>query len=161
MRCRVQPVLVHVDRGHTLLHAPVRRFLQHIELWLSCAGLLVVWAVTLTASAAEPWKAAALTALGVSVVLGVVFWAVRTRQRRVRAEAAHESCGRLTDEAVRPLAVIAASISAPALADYADQIGDVRRSVATIGEMVTGLTEERLTDWKAAYANAHAQYSMT
>ena len=137
----------------------MRRFVDHIELWLSAAGVLVVWLVTLAAPGVEPWKVAAITALGVSVVHGVLFWAVRRRQRRVRTEAVHEIREMLTDEVKNQLAVIGASLPSRSLSEYAGQIEDVTRSVDAIGEMMDGLTEERLLAWKRTYSNAADLYT--
>ena len=121
--------------------------------------MLVVWLVTLAAPGVEPWKVAAITALGVSVVHGVLFWAVRRRQRRVRTEAVHEIREMLTDEVKNQLAVIGASLPSRSLSEYAGQIEDVTRSVDAIGEMMDGLTEERLLAWKRTYSNAADLYT--
>lgn len=138
----------------------MRRFIDHIELWLSAAGLLVVGLVTLAAPGVEPWKVAAVTALGISVVHGVLFWVVRRRQRLVRAEAVHEIREMLTDEVKNQLAVIGASLPSRARHDYAEQFEDVSRSVDAISEMMDGLTEEKLSTWKRTYSNAAEHYAL-
>ena len=138
-----------------------RKFFDHIELWLSAAGLGVVWLVTLAAPAVEPWKVAAVTALGVSVIHGVLFWAVRRRQRRVRFEAVHEIREMLTDEVKNQLAVLGASLPSRGMEEYAGQLEDVARSVDAIGAMMDELTEEKLTAWKRTYANAQEHYALS
>ncbi len=139
----------------------MRRFIDHIELWLSAAGLLVVGLVTLAAPGVEPWKVAAVTALGISVVHGVLFWVVRRRQRLVRAEAVHEIREMLTDEVKNQLAVIGASLPSGALSEYAGQLADVSRSVDAISALMDGLTEEKLSAWKRTYSNAAEHYALT
>lgn len=138
----------------------MRHFLDHIELWLSAAGLVVVAAVTLALPDVEPWKVAAVTALGISVVHGVLFWVVRRRQRLVRAEAVHEIREMLTDEVKNQLAVIGASLPSGALSEYAEQLRDVSASVDAISEMMDGLTEEKLSAWKRTYSNAAEHYEL-
>lgn len=135
-----------------------RLFLDHIELWLSGAGLAVVWLSTLAAPHLEPWKVAAVTALGVSVLHGLIFWVVRRRQRQIRYQAVHEIREMLTDEVKNQLAVIGASLPSSAFSEYAEQIDDVTRSIETIGVMMDDLTEERVSTWKRTYANAKAQW---
>ncbi|HEX9950643.1 MAG TPA: hypothetical protein VGB53_02665 [Rubricoccaceae bacterium] len=138
----------------------MRTFVNHIELWLSAAGIVVVWIVTLALPGVEPWKVAAVTALGVSVVHGILFWTVRRRQRRGQAKVIHEIREMLTDQVKNQLAVIAASLPAAALSEYAEQIQDVTESVDAIGEMMDGLTEEKLQAWKQTYSNASEHYAV-
>jgi hypothetical protein len=138
----------------------MRTFINHIELWLSAAGLVVVWIVTLALPGVEPWKVAAITALGVSVVHGVLFWTVRRRQRLAQARVIHEIREMLTDQVKNQLAVIATALPASSLSEYAEQLHDVTESVDAIGEMMDGLTIETLREWKATYSNASAHYAV-
>ncbi len=62
----------------------VQKALQFLELILTGAGLLVVAAVFAIFRSVEPWKAAAITALFVGVLHGIVFFAVRSAQRKAR-----------------------------------------------------------------------------
>ena len=61
-------------------------FLRYIELVLTAAGLVVVSAVFLIFRNIAPWKAAAICAVAVSVVHGLIFYAVRARQRSRRKQ---------------------------------------------------------------------------
>jgi predicted membrane channel-forming protein YqfA (hemolysin III family) len=61
--------------------------LKYLELILTAVGVVVVIAVFALFRNMEPWKAAAVCAVAVSVVHGVIFYGVRARQRRMRAEA--------------------------------------------------------------------------
>ena len=70
----------------------MRHFVDNIELYLSAAGLVVVWAVA--------------AVLGVSVLHGAIFWVVRRRQRRIRAQSVHEIREMLTDQVKNQLAVM-------------------------------------------------------
>ena len=67
-------------------------FFEHIELWLSGLGVAVVLVTVgvvpaLAAIEMNAWKVAAVTALAVGVVHGVLFWVVRRRRERAKAEA--------------------------------------------------------------------------
>lgn len=63
------------------------RLLEYLELILTAAGVLVVIAVFATFRRIEPWKAAAIAALCVGVIHGIVFFIVRSAQRRARRAA--------------------------------------------------------------------------
>lgn len=81
-----------------------RVFLNHIELWLSGLGLLVIVAVPyLAAPPAATWQTAALTAIAVGVIHGVLFWVVRRRGEalRTRARAQLEAYNEKLEERVR------------------------------------------------------------
>ncbi len=71
-------------------------FFDHIELWLSGLGLLVIWAVPfVVAPEAETWRVVAITAIGVGVLHGLIFWFVRRRREQDRAEASAEANAQL------------------------------------------------------------------
>lgn len=62
----------------------MRNLLEYLELILTAAGVLVVIAVFAVFRNVAPWKAAALSALAVGVLHGIIFFAVRSSQRRAR-----------------------------------------------------------------------------
>lgn len=65
-------------------------FIEHIELWLSAVGIGIIWVVPLVVPPGgyveEYWRVVAITAIAVGVVHGVIFWAVRRRQEKRKAE---------------------------------------------------------------------------
>ena len=65
----------------------MKPFLQYIELILTAVGVAVVVAVFALFRDMAPWKAAAICAVAVSVIHGVIFYAVRARQRKGRKAA--------------------------------------------------------------------------
>ena len=65
----------------------MRNLLEYLELILTAAGVLVVAAVFSLARNVAPWKAAALSALAVGVLHGIIFFLVRSSQRRARRAA--------------------------------------------------------------------------
>lgn len=67
--------------------ATMSKFLEYLELILTVAGVLVVIAVFATFRNVAPWKAAALAALSVGIIHGIVFFIVRSAQRRARRAA--------------------------------------------------------------------------
>ena len=62
----------------------MRKILEHLELILTAAGVLVVVAFFLVFRNIAAWKAAALSAVAVAVLHGIIFAVVRSTQRRVR-----------------------------------------------------------------------------
>ncbi len=135
----------------------MKRFIDNIELWLSAAGLLVVWgaAAVLGPTGVGVWQIAAVTALGVSVLHGLIFWVVRRRQRLIRSESVHTIREMLTDQVSNQLAIMRMWI--PDDADRAAleaHFDGIDTSISEIDQMVNGLSEEKLRAWETTYANA-------
>jgi len=65
----------------------MRWLLEYIELILTAAGVIVVVAVFAIFRDLSPWKAASIAAVAVGVLHGIVFFAVRSSQRRYRRQA--------------------------------------------------------------------------
>ena len=134
-----------------------KRFIDNIELWLSGAGLLVVWgaAALLGPSGVGVWQIAAVTALGVSVLHGIVFWVVRRRQRMIRSKSVHDIREMLLDQVKNQLAVMRMWMpEGEERAAFEAQFDGISESIDHIDEMVDGLTEETLKAWKSTYSNA-------
>jgi len=64
-----------------------RLLLEYLELILTALGVLVVIVVFALFRNVAPWKAAAISALAVGVLHGIVFFIVRSAQRRARRAA--------------------------------------------------------------------------
>jgi hypothetical protein len=62
----------------------MRIFSRYLELILTAAGVVVVIVVYALARRMDPWKAAALCAVVVGVLHGLIFFAVRSAQREAR-----------------------------------------------------------------------------
>lgn len=135
------------------------RFLKNIELWLSFAGLLVVWAAAAVVSpdGTDVWRIAALAALGVSVLHGAIFWTVRRRQRVVRERAIEEIREMMADRVKNQLAVI--GLYLPMAQDreaFAMAVDGINDSITQVTHIVDGLSNESLTSWKGHYREAVA-----
>lgn len=65
----------------------MEKILQYIELVLTVAGLLVVAGVFALFHQMSPWKAAAICAVVVGAVHGVIFFLIRSAQRKERRKA--------------------------------------------------------------------------
>ncbi len=127
----------------------MRVFVDHIELWLSAAGLAVILAVpALFSGDVGPWKLAAVTAIAVGVIHGLIFWLVRRRQRRVRAETIGEVSEMLRDVVNNQLTVILAHRGVR----RAEDVERVRTSVHAVSQAVNSLSEESLRSWRSRYA---------
>jgi len=72
-------------------------FLRYLELTLSAVGVVVVIVVYALARHMDPWKAAALCAVVVGVLHGLIFFAVRSAQREARNKAVFSIRGMLEE----------------------------------------------------------------
>lgn len=132
-----------------------RAFVNHIELWLSGAGLVVIWAVPALFGGADVWQVAAFTAVGVGILHGLIFWTVRRRQRKRRMETIREIREMLSDVVKNELAIIRASLPAGEEREQYDIFFDgIEESIEEIAERVDSLSEESLRDWKSEYREA-------
>ncbi|HEY1108575.1 MAG TPA: hypothetical protein VGE76_08090 [Opitutaceae bacterium] len=136
----------------------MQSFLRNLELWLTAAGLVVV-AIAAAWSAAvhiEPWRTAAIAATAVGVIHGVLFWLVRSRQRKVREQAIAEVQFMLSDIVNNQLGIIMAaadmSSSSVTSTETAERASRIRDSVQRISDGVRHLSEESLGAWSAKYA---------
>jgi len=132
-------------------------FVQHIELWLSGAGLLVIFGV---AALAGPtglafWRLIAIIAVGVGVLHGFIFWAVRRRQRKIRQQSIREIQQMLSDVLKNKLAAINMYLPEDESQDLVEQeLEGIRASIEDIAQEVETLSEESLEGWKDHYSDA-------
>jgi hypothetical protein len=134
-----------------------RPFLDHIELWLSGVALVLIFGipVVLGPEGVAFWRLAALIAVGVGTLHGVLFWAVRRRQRQVRREAIREIQAMLADVVKNRLTAI--DMYLPEEDDpemVRQEVDGIRTSIREIAEEVDTLSEETLADWEDTYSEA-------
>ena len=138
-----------------------RATLRNLELILTAAGLGVIAAVpaALRPAAGRYWVVVAVTAVGVGLVHGVLFWLVRRRQRQVRAATLREARDVLTDVVNNKLQLMlvhleelnaSASARAPAAVDRASLVA-ARDAAAHVSALLSALSDESLRSWKARY----------
>lgn len=84
----------------------MRNWLEYLELILTAAGVLVVLIFFSIFRDIAAWKAAAISALAVGVLHGVIFFAVRSAQRRARTIAIRTIRARLDDLVRNKLQVV-------------------------------------------------------
>jgi membrane protein implicated in regulation of membrane protease activity len=130
--------------------------LRYLELILTVVGLLVVFAITalIAPLGINQWQVAAITAMVVGVVHGLLFWVVRRRQRNVRVQAINEMQAMLKDVINNQLTVIQGmdylrSASPDQTKRASEQIA---RSVTSISDALQHLSEESLKAWRNKYA---------
>lgn len=141
--------------------ATARALLRNLELVLTAVGLGVIAAVPalLQPTAERYWTVVAVTAVGVGVVHGVLFWLVRRRQREVRAATLRDARDVLTDVVNNKLQLMLVhleTLHASASARAADPIDReslvaARDAAAHVSALLTGLSDESLRSWKARY----------
>jgi len=132
--------------------------LRHLELILTAAGLLVIFGVTALFQPAgtNPWSIAAIIAVGVGVVHGVLFWIVRQRQRQVRVAALVETERMLRDVVGNQLAVIRLGLALPDESGAAKTrvaFDQIEKAILAIHETVSDVSEDSLSKWQSRYAN--------
>lgn len=84
----------------------MRKSLEYLELILTAAGVLVVVIFFSIFRDVAAWKAAAFSALAVGVLHGIIFFAVRSAQRRARAVAIRNIRNTLNDIVRNKLQVV-------------------------------------------------------
>lgn len=133
----------------------MRFFLNNFELILSGAGLVVILAVTIILSrlGLDAWHMAAITATGVGVLHGAIFWVVRRRQREVRRATLREVQGMLRDIINNQLTIIRGVSQMPQAPGFGSAVARIDSSVELIADALRTLSEERLTEWKQRYAH--------
>lgn len=133
----------------------MKSLLRHLELVLTAAGLLVIFGVTALVhpSGTSPWAVAAVTAIAVGVVHGILFWVVRERQREVRRVALAETERMLRDVVGNQLAVIrlGAELQREPGVDVQKALGRLEEAVAGINATIGDISEESLSRWRNRY----------
>lgn len=144
--------------GDPLAHSILMRvFLDNLELYLTVAGLLVVWATAaaLGTTGFDGWTVAAITALAVSVLHGAIFWVVRRRQRMIRAAMVHDIREMLADQVLNQLSVMKMWMpDGDEKAAFEYHFAEISDSIDSVATMVDELSEERVRMWQKTYANA-------
>lgn len=78
----------------------MKKALEYLELILTAAGVIVVIVFFALFRNVSPWKAAAISAVAVGILHGIIFFVVRSAQRRAR-RAAVNSIRHTFDDLVR------------------------------------------------------------
>jgi hypothetical protein len=150
----------HFALGPPMLDRLPSSFVNHIELWLSGAGLLVIFGVPalVGSSGLLLWRLIAIIAVGVGILHGFIFWAVRRRQRQVRRQSIREIQQMLSDVLKNKLAAI--NMYLPEEENQAlveQELDGIRTSIEDIAEEVETLSEESIEGWKERYSGAVAR----
>jgi hypothetical protein len=129
----------------------VRGFLNHIELWLSAAGVAVILLVPglLDLEGTNPWRATALTATAVGVLHGMIFWAVRRRQRAVRERTLLEARAMLSESIQKQVAALL-TMDARATQEQRKRLDGVFDSLILLDHLLDSLSSEGLRAWTAS-----------
>ncbi len=154
--------VVHRDVALLSFRAPVMlerlpsSFVKHIELWLSAAGLGIIFGVGYASGPSGPafWRLIAVIAVGIGVVHGFIFWAVR-RQRQVRRQSIREIQQMLSDVLKNKLAAISMYLPEEENQEMVKQeLDGIRTSIEDIAGEVENLSEESIEGWKEHYSGA-------
>jgi hypothetical protein len=134
-----------------------RRFVNHIELWLSGVALVLIFGIPgiLGPGELQFWRLTALVAVAVGTLHGVLFWVVRRRQRKIRQQSIREIQAMLADVVKNRLTAI--DMYLPEAEDpemVRQQVEGIRASIREIAEEVDSLSEETLQAWEEKYDGA-------
>jgi divalent metal cation (Fe/Co/Zn/Cd) transporter len=138
--------------------------LRYLELIFTAAGLLVIFGVTawFHPEGFDAPTVAAITATAVGVIHGVLFWAVRHRQRLVRRLALAEAQKMLRDVVMNQLAVIRLNVElqdVPGLHDSTAAFARFEQAIDTIDRTLDELSEESVARWRSHYQLAAPPFS--
>jgi len=132
-------------------------FVRHIELWLSGVGLVLIFGVAffMGSSGVAFWRLIALIAVGIGIVHGFIFWAVRRRQRQVRRQSIREIQQMLSDVLKNKLAAINMYLPEEEHQEMVEQeLNGIRTSIEDIADEVENISEESIEGWKEHYSGA-------
>ena len=134
----------------------MRKLIEHLELVLTAAGLLVIFIVHFiwgVSAEANSWMLAAITATAVGIIHGVIFWLVRRRQRLIRRHALTEVSRMLKDIVNNQLCVIqfTADLQSKEQVVIKDAHARISTSVHQINVALNNISEESLSMWKGKY----------
>lgn len=141
---------------HTSSSPKKRPFLDHIELWLSFAGLVVALVVPqlLGVEDGSYWRVMAVVALAVGLIHGGIFWVVRRRQRQIRRSSINEIREMLADVVKNQLTAIDMYLPPEDQTIVRQELDGIRASIGRITQEVDSLSEESIHDWKTKYDGA-------
>ncbi len=133
----------------------MQKIIQNIELVLTAAGLLVIFAVhfIFEATYGGSWMIAAFTAIAVGLIHGLIFWLVRRRQRHIRSLALAEAKRMLKDIVNNQLCIIqfSADLQHRDQTPIKDAHARITTSVSHINAALNEISEESLDLWKKKY----------
>ncbi len=118
-------------------------------------GVVIIFAVTglITPRDIGPWQVAAITAIIVGIIHGVIFWLVSRRQRAVRLQTVADIQATLKNVINNPLTVIQGMdylrTADPAQTQHAT--AQIARCVTSISDALHHLSEESLKAWQNKY----------
>ena len=144
-------------RALVMLERLPSSFVKHIELWRSAAGLGIIFGVGYASGPSGPvfWRLIAVIAVGIGVVHGFIFWAVRRRQRQVRRQSIREIQQMLSDVLKNKLAAINMYLPEEENQEMVKQeLDGIRASIEDIASEVESISEESIEGWKEHYSGA-------
>ncbi len=131
------------------------RFLvRYLELLLTAVGLgICLGLIGLLPPNADKWQVIALVAMVIGVIHGILFFAVRARQRAVRNQAIHD-VAYLLQERVAHYVHIVSRLSE---SDNSGHQLMARRAAGDLAELVDTLSEDALTSWQSRHGVSQNQ----
>ncbi|MBC8039116.1 MAG: hypothetical protein H7Y06_01090 [Opitutaceae bacterium] len=139
----------------------MQKIIQNLELVLTAAGLLVIFGVhfIFDETYGGSWMIAAVTAIAVGIIHGLIFWLVRRRQHHIRRRALAEAKRMLKDIVNNQLCVIqfSADLQNRDHAPIKDAHARITASVGHINAALNEISEESLDLWKKKYPSVDTE----
>lgn len=125
---------------------------KYIELILTGVGLLILTLMMLLfpESTESKWTIISVVALVISTLHGIIFFIVRSRQRRIRQTVIKEVSHMLQDRVNNKLTVVAMNVSGETVKD----VEEVQTAIREVSTYVNSLSEESLKRWQTHYAKS-------
>jgi len=132
----------------------LRLLLQYLELILTAIGLGICCAlIALLPPTMNKWQVIAIAAIVISLVHGLIFFAVKARQRAVRLQAIQDVAYLLQDQVTRYVELI----SCLAQSDNSGQQQMARQAAGDLAELVATLSDDSLQSWRSRHGVLRAQ----
>lgn len=136
----------------------MKHLLDNLEIYLTFAGLAVIFLVAGLLRQYGYWQTLGITAIAVGVVHGLLFWGIRLRQRQVRQELIHALRLMLSDRINNSLTVLLAAANEGQGADQLPRTVGYRKTIESaleaaheINATIERLSLDSLKRWQRHY----------
>jgi hypothetical protein len=128
-----------------------KHFLDNIEMYLTAAGVIICFAVPIIFHVHDFWRVLGITAVGISVLHGVLFWIVRRRQRQLRRELIDAMRPMLSDRIKNLLTVVLMAATERSEAMDTSRVAAAITAADEITSTLDQLSLDSLHRWHRAY----------
>lgn len=128
-----------------------KHFLDNLEVYLTIAGVIICFAVPVIFGVHDYWRVLAITAVGISVLHGLLFWAVRRRQRHLRHELIEAIRPMLSDRIKNLLTVVLMAATEPSEVMDTSRVEAAIKAADEITATLDHLSLDSVRRWHGTY----------